>query len=114
VDRAADQALVQSLRDRLTGLGHPLDVALRRMTTEGLAHDHFRLVGTALLVRVPVQSQLGLDPSAPGPGVVMPREEVGARPRTPSAGRERWSPPTGSRGGREISFEYSGGASVAA
>lgn len=58
-----DQDLMQSLRTRLVSLGFSTDTTLRRMSTLGLAHDHFEVRGTGMLVRVPVQSQLGFDPS---------------------------------------------------
>ncbi|MFN0182347.1 MAG: hypothetical protein ACKVQR_00870 [Aquabacterium sp.] len=55
------QALCAALRQALREAGHPqADAPLEPLPDKGLAHDHVRLAGTALLARVPKQSQLGL------------------------------------------------------
>ena len=52
--------LVRSLGDVMPELACDVD-RLEPLPTSGLAHDHVRILGTGLLLRVPRQSQLALD-----------------------------------------------------
>lgn len=54
------QGLLRALDDVMPELGADVD-RLEMLATSGLAHDHVRVRGTGLLLRVPRQSQLALD-----------------------------------------------------
>ncbi|MEE4376203.1 MAG: phosphotransferase [Candidatus Competibacteraceae bacterium] len=55
------QDLLPALRERLRANAGIADRELEPLPTTGLAHDHVRIKGTGRLLRIPKQSQLGLD-----------------------------------------------------